>query len=165
MNVAWQSQHPKSPDLSMRCKTHRYMVCATCLSVHQLTHLSSSVKIWFCRTQSDTKRMCHGTNFIPTQIAHQFNTLQSIPIYLSITRSPTVRRSSSIKSWRLDCAASPPRTLHPGVSSLSGWSMHIIHYHAPTTLLVSLLSSVHMAISPLCFRPWRASHGSLQPWP
>ncbi len=64
-------------------------------NVHQLTHLPFSVRMYgplWCTSafafeghNQKLKGLCHGTNYIPSQIARQFNILQSIPQLLKQT--------------------------------------------------------------------------------
>jgi len=72
-----------------------YGLCQMSFNVHQLTHLPFSVKMYgplWCTSafsfeghNQKLKRLCHGTNSIPSQIARQFNILQSIPQLLKET--------------------------------------------------------------------------------
>ncbi|KAI2645392.1 hypothetical protein H4Q32_030007 [Labeo rohita] len=72
-----------------------YGLCQMSFNVHQLTHLPFSVKMYgplWCTSafsfeghNQKLKRLCHGTNYIPSQIARQFNMLQSIPQLLKQT--------------------------------------------------------------------------------
>lgn len=74
-----------------------YGLCHMSFNIHQLTHLSFSVKMYgplWCTSafsfeshNQKLKRFCHGTNYIPSQIARQFNILQSIPQLLKQTKT------------------------------------------------------------------------------
>ena len=81
-----------------------YGLCHMSFNIHQLTHLPFSVRmhgpLWsisafsFEGHNSKLTSLCHGTNYILTQIARQFSTLQLLPMFLKLSQT-TCRGNSS----------------------------------------------------------------------